>query len=128
MRDKLGRFLPNNQGGPGNPFGRQVAEFRRIMLACVTPEDIEMLIRKLLDMAKEGNLGAMKLLFAYVVGKPAAAQSPDRVEHEEWEMRREQPHTDEFEDQAAFRYPHDLANVLHRGFDVGQVRAVRRRV
>ena len=40
QRDKRGRFTEGNEGGPGNPFARQVAELRKAALEAVSPDDI----------------------------------------------------------------------------------------
>ena len=47
-RDAQGRFTRGNPGGPGNPFYRRQAEFRRAALASFTPEDVASLLRVML--------------------------------------------------------------------------------
>src|SRR5262249_1994659 len=88
-RDAQGRFAPGNPGGPGNPFARQVAALRQAVLQSVTAEDLQAITRKLVELAKEGNVGAAKLVRAYAVGKPAPAPEPDRLGLEEWQYFRE---------------------------------------
>jgi hypothetical protein len=68
--DALGRFVKGNPGGPGNPHHRKVAGLRQALLNIVTEEDVEAIARKLIDVAKEGSLAAIKLFLAYVIGKP----------------------------------------------------------
>ena len=76
-RDARGRFLPGNPGGPGNPFARRTAQLRRALCERVTEEDIQALADQLLERSRQGDLVAMKLLFAYVLGRPAAVVDPD---------------------------------------------------
>jgi hypothetical protein len=85
-RDRHGRFAKGNSGGPGNPFGRQVAAFRTALVAAVTAEDIQRVMAALLEQAVKGNVGAARLFLAYTVGKPAGPADPDRVDVEEWQL------------------------------------------
>jgi hypothetical protein len=119
MRDKLGRFQPHNQGGSGNPFGRQVARNRRLILTALSDEEVLAVVRKLHEQALAGNVAASKLLLQYVAGKPAAAADPDRVHHEEWKLRQEQPTTEEMIE-TANRCPHTLALLVNRATDPGK--------
>jgi hypothetical protein len=73
QRDARGRFTAGNHGGPGNPFARQSAALRQALLNAVTPEDISAITAALLDKARQGDVAAAKLVFAYKLGKPAAA-------------------------------------------------------
>lgn len=68
------RFVKGNPGGPGNPHNRQIAGLRQQLLRVVTPADLEAIARRLIDLAAEGNVHAMKLFFAYLVGKPQPAE------------------------------------------------------
>ncbi len=86
QQDAKGRFVNGNRGGPGNPYARQCAAFRQAIHDAVTVEDFRALAADLLVMARSGNLAAMKLLFAYAIGKPAAAPDPDRVDVDEWKL------------------------------------------
>src|SRR5436309_2276894 len=88
-RDAKGRFAPGNAGGPGNPFARQTAELRKVLLEVVTPEELRQVAFSLLLRAKTGNLAAIKLLFQYVLGKPAESVDPDRLEVQEWKLSQE---------------------------------------
>jgi len=69
-RDARGRFTKNNRGGPGNPFARRVAALRQVLLDTVTDDDIHAITAELIAQAREGDLAATKLLFAYAIGKP----------------------------------------------------------
>ena len=84
-RDAQGRFAKGHPGGPGNPFGRRVAALRTALLEEITDDDIQAVIRKLIEMSKSGNLQAAKLLLSYANGKPTPAPNPDHVEIDEWQ-------------------------------------------
>lgn len=83
-RDASGRFAAGNSGGPGNPFARQVAKLRAALVQRVTEADMQQIAERLIVMAKSGDLAAIKLLFLYVLGKPAEAVNPDTLDIEEW--------------------------------------------
>ncbi len=83
-RDKNGRFLAGNIGGPGNPFTRRTAQLRRAFCEAVSEQEITALARVLFDQAKGGDVAAAKLLFAYVIGKPVDAVDPDTLDVQEW--------------------------------------------
>ena len=87
-RDAKGRFLPGNGGGPGNPFARRTAAVRKRLLDRVTDDDVDQLVDALLAKAKSGDVPALRLAFSYLVGKPEAAQDPDRVDLHEWEQQK----------------------------------------
>ncbi len=89
--DERGRFVPGNPGGPGNPYARRVAELRRVMLECVTSQEMEIIVGELLVQAKCGKLGAIKLLFQYVLGKPPTTVNPDTLDLEELDLYRRAP-------------------------------------
>src|SRR5262245_7105892 len=88
-RDSRGRFAMGNRGGVGNPFARQVAGFRAAILQATTHQDIKAITKKLIDMAKEGNLAAAKLHWAYTCGRPEQSPDPDRLDLEEWNLFKE---------------------------------------
>src|SRR5262249_44626926 len=72
-------------GGPGNPFAREVAALRKALFGRLTPEKMEAIADKLIEMAAAGNIQAIKLLFSYTLGKPAAAVDPDQLDVQEWQ-------------------------------------------
>ena len=112
-RDPNGRFAPGNVGGPGNPFARRVAELRQIMLDCVTDKEMEIIVGELMVQAQAGKLAAIKLLFQYVLGKPAAIVEPDTLDLQEWEQYRRAPEPAAVKEVLAARMPADFAcNVL----------------
>jgi hypothetical protein len=113
-RDARGRFTAGNAGGPGNPFARRVAELRKILLETVTDEELRIVAGQLMVKAKMGDLAATKLLFQYVLGKPAATVDPDAVDVEEVELYRRAPVHGEVNDVLTARMPAELAAGLMR--------------
>src|SRR5262249_7762767 len=73
-----GRFAAGNKGGPGNPFAREVAAVRKTLLERLTQEKRDAVADELIALAMEGNLQAIKLLYAYTIGKPTPAPDPDQ--------------------------------------------------
>ncbi len=90
-RDYRGRFTRGNPGGPGNPFARRTAQLRRVLTAAISEADIEAVARKLVEMAKTGDVPAARLILAYVLGQPAEPVDPDTLDLEEWEIYRKMP-------------------------------------
>jgi hypothetical protein len=78
-----GRFAKGNLGGPGNPFARQTAALRAYLINHVTERDLQDILDILLLNAKGGHLPSVKLLFAYVLGKPKPVVEPDLLDLQE---------------------------------------------
>jgi hypothetical protein len=89
QRDARGRFTRGNKGGPGNPFGRQVAHLREVLLRSATDENVERLANMIMERAFAGDMAAARLLLLYWIGKPKEVAEPDRVDVEEWELATE---------------------------------------
>ena len=104
-----GRFAKGNPGGPGNPFARRVAKLRQVILNPLTEEDLLAITEALLAKAKEGSVGAAKLLLAYGIGKPASAPDPDRLDGQELKHFKEQVE--------AVNEVHELAREVGRAVD-----------
>lgn len=81
-RDALGRFVPGNQAAAGHPrpFAAQAAALRKAFVEAVTPEDLAAVAHKLISKAKAGDLGAIKLLLSWTLGKPDEPLWPDAVD------------------------------------------------
>ena len=107
--DAKGRFARGNPGGPGNPFARQVARLRKVILDRVTEEDLLAITEALLARAKEGSVTAAKLLLAYAIGKPASAPDPDKLDGQELEHFKEKVET--------VNEVHELAQETERALD-----------
>ena len=92
-RDEAGKFLKGCKAGPGNPYNRRVALYKRLLIEAVTEEDIIAIGKKLAALAREGNVAAARVLFTYVMPKGV---EPDRVDVDEWKgYKAEQPMMDE---------------------------------
>jgi hypothetical protein len=89
-RDKNGRFAKGNPGGPGNPFSRQLAQMRQVVLQCVSEEDLRDIVAQVVQKAKQGDLAAARLVLSYAVGKPQPAPEPDRLDVEEIDLYQQQ--------------------------------------
>ena len=72
-RDTTGKFAKGNPGGPGNPHAARVAQLRSLMLEAVSLEDIQQVVAKLIELAKGGDLAAIRELLDRTLGKPTAA-------------------------------------------------------
>lgn len=72
-REANGRFAKGNPGGPGNPGASRVHELRAALLSAVTAVDVRKIVKKLVELAKDGNLDAAGLLFDRVFGKAPQA-------------------------------------------------------
>ena len=70
-RDNNGRFVRGCRPGPGNPMARRVAAIREAVLSAVTPADIRAQVKALKKACLSGDVQAIKLLWSYVLGKPA---------------------------------------------------------
>jgi hypothetical protein len=81
-RTSGGKFAKGNAGGPGNPFGRRVAELRGLLLDAVTGDDLRAIVGMLVEQAKAGDMAAIREVFNRLIGTPAAAPDPDMVEVE----------------------------------------------
>ncbi len=79
-RDASGRFAKGNPGGPGNPHAQKVARLRSALLNAVTEEDIRLIVAKLVEQAKAGDLHAAKEVLLRTLGKPVEADLIERME------------------------------------------------
>jgi hypothetical protein len=85
-RDAGGRFVPGNKGGPGNPFARRVAALRKAFFEAVDEGKIRRLAEALYEKAVGGDVAAAALLLKYLLGRPAEAVDPDRLDLEEFRL------------------------------------------
>jgi len=79
-----GQFTQGNPGGAGNPYARQVARLRKLLLDRLTDEQLAAIADKFIALAQEGDVPATRLLFSYTLGQPAQAVPPDHVDVHEW--------------------------------------------
>jgi hypothetical protein len=88
-RESNGRFAAGNKGGPGNPFARHTARLRKMLLETVSDDDMRAVFQKLVELARGGDVTAIKLLLAYAIGKPTDAVDPDTVDLKELRQSQE---------------------------------------
>jgi len=79
-RDKGGRFVPGNSGGPGNPHAKQVAALRSAMLSAVSEEDMQAILGRLVALARSGNVPAAKEVLDRCLGRHLEADLLERLE------------------------------------------------
>ena len=82
-RTPNGRFNFGNKGNPGNPFARKSAHFRKKFIDLVEDEDMEVIVRDLIDKARKGDFQAQKTVLSYTIGRPGPAQDPGRIDADE---------------------------------------------
>jgi hypothetical protein len=69
-RDVRGKFTKGNRHGHGNPHNKAAQQLRGALYACVTEEDFQAVVQKLIEMAKAGSIPAIKLFLEHTIGKP----------------------------------------------------------
>jgi hypothetical protein len=69
-RQADGRFGASNRFGQGNPHLRRMHVLRSHLLKSVDDESMIEVGKKLVFLAKSGDLDAIKILLAYTIGKP----------------------------------------------------------
>src|SRR5687768_8702794 len=79
-RDANGRFAPGNRGGPGNPFAKKVSRLRSALLETVTEEDMKAVAEKLVAMARDGDLPAIRELLERTLGRPVESDFLERLD------------------------------------------------
>lgn len=77
-RTPRGTFATGNQFSTGNPHASKVQKLRTAMLQAITETDVQVIIAKLIDLARDGDLKAMALLFA-TIGKPSDDRPPAAI-------------------------------------------------
>src|SRR4029453_10244993 len=70
-RDEQGRFVRGNRGGPGNPMAARIFSFRQACMDAISPAELQRVLRKLLAMARRGDVSAARVLLERVLGRPA---------------------------------------------------------
>ena len=78
-RDEHGRFAPGNVGGPGNPHAKQVGKLRSAMLAAVSDKEMKAVVKKLVELAKSGNVPAAREVLDRCLGRPVEADLLERL-------------------------------------------------
>jgi hypothetical protein len=127
-RQADGRFAPGNRCGRGNPFSRRLGSMRTAFLDAVNAADVQAVARKLLELAKGGDLAAAQLYLAYAVGKPLPVVNPDTLDAEEFEMLRRGPTLAQTAAILIDVVPADLAAGFASIFQVRDVAELRRKL
>jgi hypothetical protein len=68
-----------------------VARLRQTLLDTVTPEDLQAIVARLIEAARQGDIAAARLVLAYTVGKPTSAVDPDTLDVQEWQHWQQMP-------------------------------------
>ncbi|MFO1078025.1 MAG: hypothetical protein U1E73_09935 [Planctomycetota bacterium] len=74
VRDKHGRFVRGNPGGPGRP-NRRRAELRRAMEDATPTEHVIALLRKATRLGLDGDIAAIRLVLEQVCGRAPEAST-----------------------------------------------------
>lgn len=69
--DPAGKFKKGNPGGPGNPNFVRAAQYRKGLEQAITAKDFKQVVKKLVQLAKDGDIQAIKVLFDRCLGKAA---------------------------------------------------------
>lgn len=72
-RDARGRFVKGAPAGPGRPARVTEREFIVRFRELVTPERFDAIGLRLLAEASRGNIAALRLVLAYLFGRPTAS-------------------------------------------------------
>jgi hypothetical protein len=78
--DADGRFIKGNPGGPGNPFARRTAAYRKAIRSVVTDECLKEIVAMIYLRAIRGDVAAAKILLAYTCGKSVPDVDPDQFD------------------------------------------------
>lgn len=87
IRDVKGRFAKGTERGPGRPPGTHVQSLRNALLQEAKPADMKAVARKLIELAREGDVAAAKLILDRLLGPPQPLDILERIEVLEDELR-----------------------------------------
>jgi hypothetical protein len=112
QRDSQGRYLKNNAGGPGNPHARYCARMLEMFRNSITDEEMYGLCRVLFERASGGDMGALKMIWQYKLGKPLPAPNPDMIDRDEWDHFQKDAMTLEEMKQVLGQLPSRIGNAI----------------
>lgn len=69
-RDNKGRFTAGNSISPGRNKREVELEYLDRLKSVCDPDKFDMITAKLVQLAKNGNIKAIELLFKYIIGLP----------------------------------------------------------
>src|SRR5438132_13253725 len=81
-RSTNGRFAAGNKLARGNPNNLKAQQLRNTLLATVTEKDLIEVTKKLIGLAKSGDMAAIRELLDRILGKPTASIELTQVEAE----------------------------------------------
>ena len=87
--DDRGRYTKGNPGGPGNPFSAQVNKLRSVLIGSVTQKDMRAVVLALVARARDGDVGASKVLLDRIFGPPVSGDLLARIEQLEKTITKE---------------------------------------
>lgn len=67
-RGKNGQFVAGNSVAKGNPHAKKVAKLRSVMLGATSEADMRAITRKMISLAKNGDVAAAKLVWDRLLG------------------------------------------------------------
>ena len=79
-RDQHGRFRPGWCGGPGRPLGEVTQRLREAATRAVPACQVRRVMKRLLEMALDGDIQAARTLLHYLLGPPVPTDVIERIE------------------------------------------------
>jgi hypothetical protein len=101
-----------NAGGPGNPHARHCARMLEMFRNSITDEEMYALCRVLFERASGGDMGALKMVWQYKLGKPLQAPNPDMIDRDEWDHFQKDAMTLEEMKQVLGQLPSRIGNAI----------------
>ena len=74
-----GRFAAGNQFGRGNPLAKQAQMLRTAMYAAIRPIDLRMVVKKMIELAKAGDVAAARVVLDRALGPPLPIDYEERL-------------------------------------------------
>jgi len=85
-RDSLGRFAKGNRLSKGNPLAKKVARLRAGLLEAVGPDDVAAVAKRLVALAKGGDVQAARVLLDRLLGPAVPLDLLEEIETLKREM------------------------------------------
>jgi hypothetical protein len=80
-RSPNGRFSPGNAFGRGNPLAKKAQQFRTALSRAATVADVKAIAKKMIELAKAGDIQAAKLVFDRLIGPVPNWDVMERLEN-----------------------------------------------
>ena len=80
-RTPFGQFLPGNKYGKGNPLARKAQQLRVALSRAATVADVKAIARKMIDLAKNGDTTAAKLVLDRLLGPAVEWDLVERLQN-----------------------------------------------